>query len=90
VNLSRDEIRHVQMVLMERGLDVGNADGVVGPRSRSALIAFQGQQGLEPTGKIDQPTITALELSHRADSTARGGLAPVSWRVVGLGSGYLV
>jgi hypothetical protein len=29
MNLSRDEIRHVQMVLKEKGFDVGEADGVL-------------------------------------------------------------
>jgi hypothetical protein len=38
------------------------------------LTAFQQEQGLEPTGKIDQPTITALGLSNRADSTTRASL----------------
>jgi peptidoglycan hydrolase-like protein with peptidoglycan-binding domain len=72
VNLNRDEIRHVQMVLKEKGFDVSDADGVLGPRTRSALIAFQREQRLEPTGKIDPPTIIALELSNRADSTTSG------------------
>jgi hypothetical protein len=72
MNLSRDEIRHVQMVLKEKGFDVGEADGVLGPRTRSALIAIQREQGLEPNGKIDPPTIIALERSNRADSTITG------------------
>ena len=72
VNLSPDEIRHVQMVLKKMGFDVGEADGVLAPSTRNALLAFQREHGLEPTGKIDQRTITALELSNQADSTTRG------------------
>jgi Putative peptidoglycan binding domain len=72
VNLSRDELRHVQMVLKEKGFNVGTADGVLGPRTRNALLAFQRQQGLEATGKIDQRTMTALGMSNRTGSTTTG------------------
>jgi hypothetical protein len=72
VNLSRDELRRVQIVLKEKGFNVGKADGVLGPRTRNALIAFQRQQGLDRTGKIDRPTITALGISNRAVSTTGG------------------
>jgi hypothetical protein len=72
VNLSRVEIRQVQIALKKMGFDVGEAEGVLSPSTRGALITFQAQQGLEPTGKIDQPTITALELSNPADSTPSG------------------
>jgi hypothetical protein len=69
INLSRDELRQVQMVLKEKGFDVGAVDGVPGPRTRNALLAFQRRQGLEVTGKIDQPTMTALGVSNPAGST---------------------
>ena len=72
VNLSRDEIRHLQMVLNQKGFNVGKPDGVLGPRTRNALISFQRQQGLEASGKIDQPTIAALGLSNGSGSTATG------------------
>jgi hypothetical protein len=67
--LSRDELRQVQMFLKEKGFDVGTVDGVLGPRTRNALLAFQRRQGLEVTGKIDQPTMTALGMSNPAGST---------------------
>jgi hypothetical protein len=69
INLSRDELRQVQMFLKEKGFDVGTVDGVLGPRTRNALLAFQRRQGLEVTGKIDQPTMTALGMSNPAGST---------------------
>ena len=72
INLSSDEIRRLQMVLNQKGFSVGKPDGVVGPRTRNALIAFQRQQGLEAIGKIDQPTIAALGLSNGAGSTTTG------------------
>ena len=72
VNLSRDEIRRLQMALNQKGFMVGKPDGVLGPRTRNALIAFQRQQGLEATGKIDQPSIAALSLSNGVGSTTTG------------------
>jgi hypothetical protein len=72
VILSRDDIRRLQMVLNQKGFNVGKPDGVLGPRTRNVLIAFQRQQGLEVTGKIDQRTIAALGLSDGAGSTTSG------------------
>jgi Putative peptidoglycan binding domain len=69
LNLGRDQIRQVQMVLKEKGFEAGEADGVLGPRTRKALIAFQRQQGLEPSGEIDQRTATALGISKGLGST---------------------
>ena len=57
------------MVLKEKGFDSGEADEVLGPRTRKALIAFQRQQGLEPSGEIDQRTATALGISKGPDAT---------------------
>ena len=65
LNLSPQEIREVQRVLIERRLLVGEADGVLGFRTREALIAFQRQQGIQTTGSIDTRTVTALGLSNR-------------------------
>jgi Putative peptidoglycan binding domain len=65
LDLSQQEIREVQRVLIERHLLVGEADGVLGPRTREALITFQRQQGIQTTGSIDTRTVTALGLSNR-------------------------
>jgi hypothetical protein len=72
VNLSRDEIRHLQMVLNQKGFHIGKADGILGARTRNVLIAFQRQQGLEPTGGIDQRTMIALGISNSAASRTSG------------------
>jgi peptidoglycan hydrolase-like protein with peptidoglycan-binding domain len=60
VHLGPEQIRQAQMVLKQKGFDVGLADGIMGPRTRKALIAFQQQQGLQATGQIDELTVTAL------------------------------
>ena len=41
INLSQDEIRQLQITLNERGFNVGEPDGVLGARTRAALMQFQ-------------------------------------------------
>lgn len=49
--LSRAERRAVQRALLERGYDIGEADGNVGPRTRAAIRDFEERSGLPPTGR---------------------------------------
>ncbi len=49
-------IRRIQQGLQIRGLDVGTADGVYGPRTMKALSDFQNANGLSATGKVDTET----------------------------------
>lgn len=76
VDLSPDEIRQVQLVLIERGFSV-EADGVFGPRTRQALIQFQRREGLAATGRIDSRTVTSLGVSisssQQPSTTGQGG-----------------
>jgi peptidoglycan hydrolase-like protein with peptidoglycan-binding domain len=71
VSLSREEIRQLQIVLKEKGFFEGEPDGVLGPRTRQALIAFQREQGLQATGQIDVRTVTALGISTRQQGGAQ-------------------
>jgi hypothetical protein len=73
-DLSADEIREVQVVLMREGFSV-EADGRLGPRTRDALIQFQRRNGLQATGQIDSRTITSLGVNIRGsgDSTTGQG-----------------
>jgi hypothetical protein len=72
LNLSEAEIREVQLVLIERGLLTGEADGVLGPRTREALITFQRQQGIETSGSIDTRTVATLGLSNKIGQQQTG------------------
>jgi peptidoglycan hydrolase-like protein with peptidoglycan-binding domain len=73
-DLSVDEIREVQLVLMREGFSV-EADGRFGPRTREALIQFQRRNGLQANGQIDSRTITSLGVNIRGsgDSTTGQG-----------------
>jgi len=53
-------LRQAQQRLNEKGYDVGTPDGGMGPRTASGLRAFQTDQGLPTTGKLDAATMDAL------------------------------
>ena len=53
-------VADVQSILQEQALYRGEVDGLVGPLTQEALVAYQSSLGLEPTGAIDQPTLEAL------------------------------
>jgi hypothetical protein len=53
-------IADVQGVLQQMGYYKGEVDGLLGPLTREALIAYQGDQGLTTTAAIDQPTLDSL------------------------------
>ncbi|HEY4621593.1 MAG TPA: peptidoglycan-binding protein [Gaiellaceae bacterium] len=50
----------LQIGLRAHGLDPGPADGVRGPLTTTALVAFQRQQGIRPTGRLGRATRKAL------------------------------
>jgi hypothetical protein len=53
-------LRQAQQRLNEKGYDAGTPDGGMGPRTASALRAFQTDSGLPVTGKLDAATSEAL------------------------------
>ena len=55
------------------GPDSTPVDGALGPQTRSALRAFQQQNGLPPTGDIDNPTVQALQGACLGSGGAPGG-----------------
>lgn len=55
-------VAQVQARLQRLGYDAGGVDGAFGPATRGALIEFQEDNGLPPTGEIDEITLEALGL----------------------------
>ena len=51
------QIRFIQSALNARGIDAGFPDGVIGPRTRAAIAAFQRSIGIAADG---QPSTTVL------------------------------
>lgn len=54
-------IRNVQTLLVARGYhEVGKIDGLMGSRTRGAILAFEADNGLPPKGLISDETLAAL------------------------------
>ena len=53
-------ITKVQSALKDKGLDPGPIDGLMGPRTSSALRDFQIQNDIQVSGKIDKETLRRL------------------------------
>jgi peptidoglycan hydrolase-like protein with peptidoglycan-binding domain len=59
-NPSRDDIRWAQVELHMKGFYNGSLDGVAGPETKRARLAFKKSIGLEPRATLDQQTAEAL------------------------------
>ena len=63
--LSRAERRALQQLLIARGHDIGEADGMIGARTREALKLEQAALGLAADGRAGQRVLQALRASPR-------------------------
>ena len=59
--LSRAERRELQRLLIERGHDIGEADGMIGARSREALKAALASMGIVSDGRAGRKALQALQ-----------------------------
>jgi N-acetylmuramoyl-L-alanine amidase len=59
-----DEISGIQGRLENLGYSCGGIDGKMGPKTESALCAFQKRYGLEQTGNVDENTRNKLTEIH--------------------------
>jgi peptidoglycan hydrolase-like protein with peptidoglycan-binding domain len=70
-------VRQIQQALQDKGQNVGEIDGIMGPRTQAALRQYQQSQGMQATGRVDRQTISSLGLSRAApgsgSSTRPGG-----------------
>lgn len=53
-------VRNIQLILNKNGYDAGGSDGRIGSKTREAIMAFQKDNGLKPTGNIDQDLVQNL------------------------------
>ncbi len=59
--LSRVDRREVQTRLVRRGYDLqGKIDGVIGDRTREAIVDFQSKGGMKPDGRASVSVLSAL------------------------------
>lgn len=54
----------LQQALIARGANPGPVDGVMGPKTREALRAFQKVQNLPPTGRLDEQSREKLGIKE--------------------------
>src|SRR5438105_4399891 len=55
-----------QIELHRRGFSCGSIDGLRGTQTTEALKALQRNEGLEPSGNLDKPTLEVLRLTAPA------------------------
>ena len=63
--LSRAERREVQERLAALGHEIGEADGIIGSRTREAIRAFQAQAGLTVDGRAGRKVLDALRTTGK-------------------------
>jgi peptidoglycan hydrolase-like protein with peptidoglycan-binding domain len=72
---SPEVVKQVQQKLSENGQDV-QPDGKMGPKTQAALKEFQQQNGIKPTGQLDQQTLAALKIGESGSSATGGSASP--------------
>ena len=65
----------VQRQLAALGYSCGGADGIMGPRTRAAVVAFQRDQGIAADGLIGPETMAKLEAAGAASTHSSGSSA---------------
>jgi localization factor PodJL len=53
-------VQNIQRILNKNGYDAGGADGIMGERTKKAIMAFQSDNGMEATGEVDEKLVRAL------------------------------
>ena len=61
--LTRNDRKEIQKLLSRRGYDVGDADGVLGAKSRVAIADFQEKSGMPRDGLANSKILDALRAS---------------------------
>ncbi len=56
----KQAVQNVQLILNKNGYDAGPADGIMGDRTRSAIKSFQKDNGMSPTGELDETLVRSL------------------------------
>lgn len=65
-------VAKAQKTLNDRGFRTGGVDGRMGPQTQAALVNFQRAEKLQPSGKLDRPTLAALGIQGPDGGAASG------------------
>jgi len=68
---NQNNIKEIQKALIKKGYDVGRqgADGIFGTNTKNAVIKFQKDNGIKPTGFVGNITSKALGVSSLSKKT---------------------
>ena len=75
--------REAQLLLADLGYDLGLVDGMLGPRTRAAIRAFQADAGLPVDGEISDALYAALKDAVATGRRVAAPSAPASPRLDG-------
>ena len=53
-------VKNIQHILTKNGYDAGGVDGQMGQKTKSAIAAFQKDNGMPQTGEVDEALVRAL------------------------------
>ena len=53
-------VQTIQTILNKEGYDAGGADGVMGEKTKTAILAFQADNAMKATGQVDETLVQAL------------------------------
>lgn len=56
----KQDIKKIQCALQQEGYNPGPIDGIMGRRTKAAVLRFQSENGLVPTGELNQDTMDVL------------------------------
>lgn len=68
---SEQEIRRIQTSLARLGFDPGPLDGLIGPRTREAIRAFERAKGLPVNGEASRFLAAQLQLEEHLRTSSR-------------------
>ena len=60
------KVREAQQALQRAGFDPGPIDGMMGPKTAEALREFQNSKNVQVTGKLNEETLSALNIDASA------------------------
>lgn len=63
--LKLDQKIEVQERLLKAGYDIGDADGIIGPKTIDAISDFQRRNGIQPNGKANEDLLKLLRRTSR-------------------------
>jgi S1-C subfamily serine protease len=86
---NRQRITSIQRRLASIGYDPGPADGILGPKSRAAIRAFQAREGL-PVNGVASDSLLAAPRSATGAVASAAPAAPRPTKKTSTGSGFYV